>query len=105
VDGTWTGVRGFGLSEEAGEGMVRVAVQNNYQGPMLVVVMGIGTWLQWQLSLRRQSTVPTSGLSGRQMQRGRRGQMVEGREEDDLVIRKGGFQISTADGLEVEIAR
>jgi hypothetical protein len=31
--------------------------------------------------------------------------MVEGREEDDLVIREGGFQISTADGLEVEIAR
>jgi hypothetical protein len=65
VDGTLTGVRGFGLSEEAGEGMVRVAVQKNYQGAMLVVVMGIGTWLQWQLSLRKQSTVPTSGLRGR----------------------------------------
>jgi hypothetical protein len=31
--------------------------------------------------------------------------MVGGREEDDLVIREGGFQISTVDGLEVEIAR
>jgi hypothetical protein len=31
--------------------------------------------------------------------------MVEGREEDDLVIWRGGFQIRSADELEVEIAR
>lgn len=31
--------------------------------------------------------------------------MVEGKEEDDLAIREGVFQISTASGLEVGIAQ
>lgn len=60
VDGTWTGVRGVGLSEEAGEGAVRVAVQKYYQSAMMVVGMRIGTRLWWQLLLRRQTTVSNS---------------------------------------------
>jgi hypothetical protein len=89
------------LSEKAGEGAARVDVYNNFQSAMLVVVMGIGTRVQWKLVLRRQTTEPKCRQM--QMQRGR--WMMEGREDDDLVIGKCGIQTSIADGLEVEIAR
>jgi len=86
MDGTWSGVRGFGLLEERGEGVDRVAEHNNYRSAMLVVGTGFGTRLECQLSLREQTMAPTSSQRWGWM-KGRMRRYMGGREEDDLVIR------------------